>query len=280
MDSKWLYSRDGTDHGPVSSGELLELARNGKLLRTDLLWKEGMVEWKYAGEFANLFPQEADKELPAVIVTATKKAKKQVSAGKSKTAQALARRATSTLQAHAQAAGRLGKIVAEKTRITTVSLPLAYAELGKHRYATRENEKEFEAIFGELDGVTALIAANAKATQARKAASLAEKAQEMASQGIQLANAQKLILQQKSLLCTLGKQVYAQEGIQAGPEPLVETIRTLVGRLASLEKELSDNVRKAGGRQRLLVIDPLPVSAPVLMRELGNSPRGVSEGGA
>jgi hypothetical protein len=26
--------------------------------------------------------------------------------------------------------------------------------------------------------------------------------------------------------------------------------------------------------------DPLPVSVPVLMRELGNSPRGVSEGGA
>jgi len=30
----------------------------------------------------------------------------------------------------------------------------------------------------------------------------------------------------------------------------------------------------------LLTSDPLPVSAPVLMRELGNSPRGVSEGGA
>jgi hypothetical protein len=27
-------------------------------------------------------------------------------------------------------------------------------------------------------------------------------------------------------------------------------------------------------------IDPLPVSIPVLMREMGNSPRGVSEGGA
>ena len=26
--------------------------------------------------------------------------------------------------------------------------------------------------------------------------------------------------------------------------------------------------------------DPLPVFVPVLMRELGNSPRGVSEGGA
>ncbi len=29
-----------------------------------------------------------------------------------------------------------------------------------------------------------------------------------------------------------------------------------------------------------LEVDPSPVSAPALMRELGNSPRGVSEGGA
>jgi hypothetical protein len=27
-------------------------------------------------------------------------------------------------------------------------------------------------------------------------------------------------------------------------------------------------------------VDPFPVSVPVFMRELGNSPRGVSEGGA
>jgi tetratricopeptide (TPR) repeat protein len=33
-------------------------------------------------------------------------------------------------------------------------------------------------------------------------------------------------------------------------------------------------------RERALGLDPSPVSAPALMRELGNSPRGVSEGGA
>ena len=33
-------------------------------------------------------------------------------------------------------------------------------------------------------------------------------------------------------------------------------------------------------RLALLATDPFPVSVPVLMRELGNSPRGVSEGGA
>jgi hypothetical protein len=48
-----------------------------------------------------------------------------------------------------------------------------------------------------------------------------------------------------------------------------------------------DGSNKTGGREYVVLAtydydpsDPSPVFVPVLMRELGNSPRGVSEGGA
>lgn len=73
MSSQWLYSRDGTDHGPVSSAELMELAKNGQLLPTDLLWKEGMAEWKPASTFPKLFSaQTSADETPVFVVTKEK----------------------------------------------------------------------------------------------------------------------------------------------------------------------------------------------------------------
>jgi hypothetical protein len=249
MADQWLYSRDGNDHGPVSSSTLVELAKNGGLLPTDLLWKEGMAEWKPASSFPRLFPPQASADEMPVFVVNDKKPKAGNANDKTRV-----RQATSSLKAHAQTAGRLAKLTAEKTRIVTVSLPLAYAELGKHRYETREDEQEFSATFQELDAITSAITANSMATPAPQATSFADKAKKVASQGIQLATSQKLSLQQKALFAKLGKEVYAQQGGQAGPESLIKAIEPLVGRLATLERELAENVKKAGGKKRLWLI--------------------------
>ena len=249
MADQWLYSRDGTDHGPVSSSTLVELAKNGQLLPTDLLWKEGMAEWKPASSFPKLFPPQASAdEMPVFVVTDNKP-----KAGNAND-KTRVRQATSSLKAHAQTAGRLAKLTAEKTRIVTVSLPLAYAELGKHRYETREDEQAFSTTFEELDAIASAITENSKATPAPKGTSLADKAKRVASQGIQIAISQKLALQQKALFAKLGKEVYAQQGGQAGPESLIKAIESLVGRLATLERELAENVKKAGGKKRLWLI--------------------------
>jgi hypothetical protein len=249
MADQWLYSRDGTDCGPVSSSTLVELAKNGELLPTDLLWKEGMADWKPASSFPKLFPPQASADEVPVFVVNDKKPKAGNANDKTRV-----RQATSSLKAHAQTAGKLARLTAEKTRIVTVSLPLAYAELGKHRYETREDEQEFAATFEELDAIASAITANSNATPAPQATSFADKAKKVASQGIQLANSQKLALQQKALFARLGKEVYAQQSGQAGPETLIKAIEPLVGRLATLERELAENVKKAGGRKKLWLI--------------------------
>ena len=249
MADQWLYSRDGTDHGPVSSSTLVELAKNGQLLPTDLLWKEGMAEWKPASSFPKLFPPQASADEMPVFVVNDKKPKAVTAKSKTRV-----RNATSSLKAHAQTAGRLATLTAEKTRIATVPLPLAYAELGKHRYETREDEQAFSTIFEELDAIASAITANSAAAPGPQGTSLADKAKRVASQGIQIANSQKLALQQKAFFAKLGKEVYAQQGGQAGPESLVKAIEPLVGRLATLERELAENVKKAGGKKRLWLI--------------------------
>lgn len=56
----WHYSRNGTQHGPVSPQELRSLASSGGLLPTDLVWKQGLPEWVPAEKINGLFASPAD----------------------------------------------------------------------------------------------------------------------------------------------------------------------------------------------------------------------------
>jgi len=57
MATEWYYSQGGEQHGPVSGGELEELAASAKVLPSDLVWKEGMDEWKPAAQVKGLLPE-------------------------------------------------------------------------------------------------------------------------------------------------------------------------------------------------------------------------------
>ena len=71
---------------------------------------------------------------------------------------------------------------------------------------------------------------------------------------------------------------YIIEEVHEGAIPtLMEAIRTPAGYKITTVETRRKSSANADGRG---VFDPLPVSVPVLMREMGNSPRGVSEGGA
>lgn len=55
MASEWYYSKGDQQIGPVSASDLEALARSGELSKKDMVWKEGMVEWKPAGSTKGLF---------------------------------------------------------------------------------------------------------------------------------------------------------------------------------------------------------------------------------
>lgn len=163
-------------------------------------------------------------------------------------------KATSSLKTHAQTAGRLASLTAEKTKIVNVSLPSAYCELGKECYQTRSCEKEFQELFRDIDALAKAIQKNSTAKPTSTATSFTDKAKALAEKGVQVANNQKLVLQQKVLFARLGKQAYQTLGEDAGPDALIKAIEPLTARLVALEKELAVNVQKAGGKKRVAMI--------------------------
>lgn len=55
MSNNWFYMKGAKKHGPVSSQQLKELAQSGQLRSTDLVWREGMGDWKRARKIDGLF---------------------------------------------------------------------------------------------------------------------------------------------------------------------------------------------------------------------------------
>jgi hypothetical protein len=54
-DPIWYYAKDEQQHGPVTPAQLKSLSNSGKLLPTDLVWKEGMGDWAPASDVKGLF---------------------------------------------------------------------------------------------------------------------------------------------------------------------------------------------------------------------------------
>lgn len=63
-DTQWHIARGDKKHGPVTQESLQQIARNGKLRPTDLLWREGMGEWVLASSVPGLFPAVSPPALP------------------------------------------------------------------------------------------------------------------------------------------------------------------------------------------------------------------------
>jgi GYF domain 2 len=61
MSSQWHYSKDGSQHGPVTSQRLKELAASGELAPNDLVWKEGLADWRPAMSLKGLFSEPVAK---------------------------------------------------------------------------------------------------------------------------------------------------------------------------------------------------------------------------
>jgi succinate dehydrogenase hydrophobic anchor subunit len=53
-DMSWYYSKNGTQLGPISSEELKGKAGSGEIFATDLVWKEGMADWRPFGQVSEL----------------------------------------------------------------------------------------------------------------------------------------------------------------------------------------------------------------------------------
>lgn len=58
MATSWYYAVSGKKHGPIDSKRLKELAEQGVISPTDLIWRDGMSEWAPAAKVKGLFPAD------------------------------------------------------------------------------------------------------------------------------------------------------------------------------------------------------------------------------
>lgn len=67
MSVEWYYAHDGQQSGPFSVEEFQRLASDRKLQPDDLVWKEGMADWKPASSVRGLFTTPSPQQPPAKI---------------------------------------------------------------------------------------------------------------------------------------------------------------------------------------------------------------------
>lgn len=230
MAAEWHYSKEGKQHGPVSASVLKNLAKTGNLLPTDLIWKEGMAEWKPASNVKGLFLTtpvsaiESPKASPAspnvpVLPCVPETTKKK------------------TLGESARGAAQYAAKQTERTKLINLTLPPLYQALGRHAFSSPDFRAEFAELFQQLDQVqTEQSEIRGRTPVATK--SFGDKAKAMAGQAMDAAQSQKLSLRQSSLFGSLGKAVYDKHEAASGPQELVKPIADTLARLAMLDSEL------------------------------------------
>jgi hypothetical protein len=50
---EWHYAKNGSQEGPVSGATLKNLIMSGEVASTDLVWREGMSDWRPAAEISD-----------------------------------------------------------------------------------------------------------------------------------------------------------------------------------------------------------------------------------
>jgi hypothetical protein len=67
MTDNWHFTRNKERQGPVAFAKLKEMAREGWLIRDDLVWHSGLKEWTPAAQVQGLFGTSVSQMLQQAI---------------------------------------------------------------------------------------------------------------------------------------------------------------------------------------------------------------------
>lgn len=151
MKTRWHYNRNGEKHGPISDSDLRTLAADGSLKPDDLIWKEGMAEWRKAGAVKGLFAQ--GKQTPPPIPTAPS-----LDTATNPDASPLEKKPSVSFGESAKLAGQLTARKAELTKIQQASLPGPYAIIGKHAFEVGIEKQNHESLYQEIERLNSTTA--------------------------------------------------------------------------------------------------------------------------
>ena len=151
-----------------------------------------------------------------------------------------AKEALTGLAASAKAAAQLAAKQAARTKLTNVTLPHAYRELGKDIHATGRYRDQFPEEFAKADELKEEIAGLRQAAPDKEgeAKSFTDRAKETAGKARDAAHAKKLEVELNSVLRKLGRAAFEKLGADSGSPELVAPIEECQQRLATLDAEI------------------------------------------
>ncbi len=239
MAKRWYYVRGGQETGPITSQELRDLAAAGTLRSADLVWAEGMPEWREAGSVVGLFPAANGGErpepppLPKGRTADAGHIEASVAAGGSLAV------GLGKLIEKAKGAARLAAAQARKAHLVNVTLRAAHLELGRDIYAAARFRDEFREQYAEIDEAGRQIEhLTSTRLQVSSAKSLADWATKAAAGVKVTAQAKALSLKKEALLRQLGEACFQRHGDGSGPAPLVHRIADDLLTLGELDREI------------------------------------------
>ena len=101
--------------------------------------------------------------------------------------------AMASLLSTAKSAAQLAAKQAEKTKLTTITLPGQYQPLGKHCYESQQHRSEFSDLFQKLDAIRSQLATVSTSSEGKPTPqTLGDKAKATAGKAMQAAQTQML----------------------------------------------------------------------------------------
>ena len=225
--------------------ELKKAASEGQLLPTDLVWREGMEDWKPASSLKGLLSNSPSSGPP--VPTAPIKQEKQTSP-KSTVGNVAA----------------LAKKKAESTKLKTVTLPKLYSAIGKQILGDKSMKEELPEFFKDANQIKSQIADLKKRIKERDAGeNFSDKAKSLAVTAKDQAEIQKHKVQASRLATKIGKHVYenrkelVEPNIAAKVTKHSQRIDVLNGEIETLSKSTGGLLRNVLIAISILVFFPV-----------------------
>jgi len=285
--ANWFLITEGKENGPVQPGRLRELVANGQLRPNDLVRRDDMSKPCRADQIKGLFPNSAQSAMPAQLPEVRPARQDATVSVQPESASIDSMPSSSATPRWKQIligfwnttadASRLTALQVKKTKLQSVTLPRAFAALGRHvdeASASPANGDEFTAIRTQIRDLkarieaTQTVAANPPAPQG-----VLDKAKGMAKATADAANRKKLELQLGGIHADLGKAAYERLGEAAGPAGIMVPIIKGSSRVKQIDDEQAKLESASSGRlvtPRRLAISALAFVGLALCAGLGN----------
>lgn len=260
--ANWFLITEGKENGPIQPARLRELVADGQLRPTDLVRRDDMAKPCRADQIKGLFPSSAQPEMRAQLPEVRPATPDATVSVRPESASFDSMPSTSAKPRWKQIligfwnttadASRLTALQVEKTKLQSVTLPRAFAALGRHvdeASASPANGDEFTAIRTQIRDLKARIeATQTVAANQPTSQGVLDKAKGMAKATVDAANRKKLELQLAGIHADLGKVAFERLGEAAGPVEIVRPIIEGSSRVKQIDDEQAKLKSASNGR--------------------------------